>query len=186
MTALTDAEVAEVIAEDRERRLTPAGWPRPRAPWKDGAMLPVPWIVPPPEWATMDPERGTATVEDRLCQVCGEALDRAGDAVIFIDGQPRDAETFQEVPVGYELGPNPEQWSREQLVLLARDQAILHERCAKLAVGFCPFLSRAKAGGRLFAFVGPVASIFHRTYEGRPTRVYLRAAEARVWLMPES
>lgn len=178
-------DVAEEVRQDRERRLTPAGWPRPKAPGPEGAQLPVPWIVPPPEWASMDPERGILSVEDRLCQVCGDPLDRDGEAVIFIDGMPRDAETYVELAIGYEVGSDPECWALDKIVLKARDQAILHDRCAKLAVGFCPFLKRAKEGGRLFAFIGPVASLFHRTYDGRPTQVYLRGAGARVWLMPE-
>jgi hypothetical protein len=177
-------DLAQHVRRDRLRRLTPAGWPRPKAAWR-GKRLPVPWIVPPPEWVTMDPERGIQSVEDRLCQVCGEGHDAGGEVVIFLDGMPRDAETFEEVPVGYELGTDPGEWSADKLVLLARDQAILHDRCARLAVGTCPHLKRAAAGNRLFAFAGPISAIFHRTTEeGRPTRLYLRGGAARVWLMP--
>lgn len=182
---MTDADVANLIEADRQRRLTDPGWPRPRAPYKGESTLPVPWIVPPPEWAAMDPERGVASVTDRLCQVCGEGHDADGDVVIFLDGAPRDAKTFEEVPIGYELGADPGQWRREQLILLARDQAILHERCARLAVGTCPFLKRAAEGDRLFGFIGPVARVFHRTFDGRASQVYLPGEAARVWLMPE-
>jgi hypothetical protein len=182
----TAAEAAALIEADRLARLTEAGWPRPRAPFvADGEthMLPVPWIVSPPEWATMDPKRGRASLEARLCQVCGEGFTEPDEAaVIFLDGMPRDAETLEELEL-HARDLRAEALPR--IVLKARDQAICHERCAKLATGFCPFLSRAKAGNRLFAFVGPVGALYIRNFEGRDSEVYFPGHRCRPWLMPE-
>jgi len=178
--------VASAIVDDRQRRLTEPGWPRPKAPGPDGKLLPVPWIVPPPEWASMDPARGRASIEERLCQVCGEGFTEPDEAaVIFLDGMPRDIETYRELAVGYEVGSDPNCWALDKIVLKARDQAILHERCAKLAVGFCPHLATAKAKNTLFGFVGPVGALHVRNFEGRDSFVYFPGNRCRPWLLPE-
>lgn len=181
----TAEQAAAVIQADRASRLTVAGWPRPRAPWRHGKRLPVPWIVPPPEWALMDPRRGRQAIEDRLCQVCGEGFESSETpCVIFLDGKIRDAETLRELHAvpRYSLPPG----LAERIVLRARDQAILHERCAKLAVGSCPHLVRAKNGGRLFGFVGPVGSLWIREGGTRFSEVYMRGNCCRPWLIPEA
>lgn len=175
--------VAAAIEDDRQRRLTEPGWPRPKAPGPDGKVLPVPWIVPPPEWASMDPARGRASIEERLCQVCGEGFTEPDEpCVIILDGKLRDAETGDEYDVPQHSLPAE---TARRVLMKARDQALLHERCAKLAIGFCPHLARAKAKSRLFAFVGPVGAIYVRNYDGRDPEVYFPATRARPWLIPE-
>lgn len=171
------------LAKREAARLAPAGWPRPwRRDYKSGERLPAPWITVLPEFAKMDPTRGGQMVRYRLCQVCGEGHEEGTDVVIFLDGGLRDWQTLKEV----EFPATPEDPPPlGDFILKAHDGAMLHERCAKLAVGFCPFLKRAQAGNRLFAFAGPVSAIFTRTFEGRPTEVYMRGDEVRVWLMPE-
>jgi hypothetical protein len=125
------------LAKREADRRAPAGWPRPwRLDAKSGEHLPAPWITVLPEFAKMDPARGGQMVRYRLCQVCGEGHGD-GECIIFLDGGLRDAETLTEVefPRKPDLIP-----PLADFALRAHDGAMLHERCAKLAVKFCPFL----------------------------------------------
>lgn len=141
---------------ERERReregLTPEGWPRPFGDYKDGARLPVPWIVSPPEWAAMVPAREKACVYGCVCQVCGEGHDPGERVVIFQSGKLRDQDTGGELEYGTPF-------TDAKVLLVALDNGVLHERCAKLAVGFCPHLKKAHAEGRLCAFTVPRADL---------------------------
>lgn len=141
---------------ERERReregLTDAGWPRPFGDYLEGARLPVPWIVSPPEWASMVPIREKECVLSKRCQVCGEGYDDGDRVVIFQSGPLRDQET------GGELGYGTP-FTDAKVLLVAKDNGILHERCAKLAVGFCPHLKKANAEGRLCAFTVPLSDL---------------------------
>jgi len=168
--------------------LTAAGWPRPRDDWRNGARLPVPWIVSPPEWAKMDPERGAASLEDRLCQVCGEghAEPSGGQpprVVIFQDGRLRDRDTGGELNLSERGEANLAQFLHMSVILCARDQAMLHERCARLAVGTCPFLRGSLERGTLFAFTVPVTDLqIDRAFDREDaTRLFALGERAEVW-----
>lgn len=181
---MTSYDFATAQMAERDRKRTPKGWPRPRRPDHEGNTWPVAWITLPPDFATMDADRGKEALEDRLCQVCGEGHDPGSDVIIFLDSELRDAETFERVHPGYDFPPDP-RTSLDSLVLKAKDGAMLHERCAKLAMGACPHLYGARDKGNLFGFTGPVERVFLRKFDGRPSEVYLPGVAARVWIMPE-
>lgn len=178
---MTSYDFAKREADARDQRRTEKGWPRPRKPDRDGHTFPVAWITLAPDFASMDAERGTEALEKRLCQVCGEGHDPGADVVVFLDGHLRDAETFD-----YDTADlTPHEFPRlGQVVLKAKDGAMLHERCARLAVGTCPHLRQAHEEDRLFGFAGPVDEVFLRKFDGRSTEVYLPGSAARVWIMP--
>jgi hypothetical protein len=172
------------LAKREAERLTPKGWPRPRRRDKHGKSWPAPWITRVPDFASMDRDRGLRSIEQRLCQVCGEGHDPGADVVIFLDGTLRDSKTYE--PIGV-VSMSTHDWPEgiETVVLRALDQAIMHDRCAKLAAGACPQLRKMRDEDRLFAFAGPVESITHQTKEGVPTRVYMPARSAKAWTLPE-
>lgn len=174
----------QVREEDGVRRLTPAGWPRPRGADREGNVFPVAWITLPPNFARMDPDRGVAAIKGRLCQVCGEGHEEGAEVVGFLDAELRDAQTFKQVHPGYDFPAEPHD-HLDRLVLKAKDGAMLHERCARLAIATCPHLRGAKERGRLFGFAGSVADIFFRHRPPRPSEVYLPGRSARVWIMPQ-
>lgn len=171
-------EGGEAAVSARDVVLTPPGWPRPRLPDRHGIRRPVPWITQAPEFASMEPNRGRASILGRLCQVCGEGHESGADVVIFLDGRLRDRKTRGEL----QLRRPAVNFLHMDVALKALDQAIMHERCARLAAGACPQLQRMHAEGRLFAFVGPLESIEHDTDEkGAPTKVYMHGPAARPW-----
>lgn len=185
---MTSFDFAKREADARDQRRTPKGWPRPRQPNKEGIVFPVAWITLAPDFVSMDAERGTEAIEDRLCQICGEGHAADADVVIFLEGGLRDSQTMEELHVGYDFDPDrlsAENTRLDEVVLKCQDGAMLHERCARLAVGTCPHLRRAKTKGRLFGFAGPVSEVFLRKFDGRPTEVYMPGSAVRVWIMPE-
>lgn len=176
--------------------LAPPGWPRPRLPDREGVHRPAPWITETPDFASMDPDRGALSITERLCQVCGEGHEPGADVIIFLDGPLRDARTRERLE---SRGPLVN-FLHVDVTLKALDQAIMHERCARLAAGACPQLRRMRAEGRLFGFVGPVESIEHAVKPSSdgvdevlrdaldvptPTTVYMAAEAARPWALPE-
>lgn len=163
--------------------MTPPGWPRPRRPNREGVVFPVPWIALAPDFASMDPPRGVEAIKGRLCQVCGEGHEADGEVVIFLDAELRDAETFEKVNPGYDFPPETHK-HLDRLVLKAKDGAMLHDRCARLAMATCPHLRGAKDRGRLFGFAGSVTDVFVRHRTPRPSEVYLPGNAVRVWIMP--
>lgn len=177
-----DVAIAEQLR--RARKLTPAGWPRERRPDREGKVWPVAWITLAPDFAKMDPARGKEALEQRLCQVCGEGHDPDIDIVIFLDAELRDADTFERVHLGYDFPPEPHD-NLDRLVLKAKDAAMLHDRCARLAVATCPHLRGARERGVLFGFTGPIDDVFLRKFDGRPSEVYLPGSAVRPWLIPE-
>lgn len=114
-----------------ELTYTDPGWPRPR---NDDA-LPIPWVSPREKLGVMHPGRRAACVYRRVCQVCGE---EAPDPFVFIvaSGRGRADDPF-----------------------IVKDDAVMHEPCARLAIARCPLLSRRKAEGSLYAFKGPKSSL---------------------------
>lgn len=161
--------------------LTDPGWPRPRCLDTHGISRPTPWITQAPEFAVMDPTRGRESIEQRLCQVCGEGFESGGDVVIFLDGPLRSAESGRELEDFEHRGAR----ALAEVRLKAIDQALLHERCAQLAAGACPQLRRMRAENRLFAFVGPVDAVEHETRDGVPTTVFMAGEAAKPWPLPE-
>lgn len=113
---------------------TERGWPRPL----NEERYPVPWISPSSDLAVMDPRRHRRVVEDMLCQVCGEGHQEGSDVYLFVN----------------EASPAP-----RGAVAQAMDDALMHERCARLAHGRCPELRRLRQGGRLRAYRAPLSAV---------------------------
>lgn len=115
--------MAEAVGE-----LTEAGWPRPIV---DG--LPIAWISLPDALGQTDPDRHRTSVLERICQVCGEGHEPDGEIWLMVN-EPRREEL-----------PEP----RDGKEALAMDDALLHPRCAKLALGRCPGLKELRDQDRL-------------------------------------
>lgn len=119
---LLDINVRIAPAEQRSM-LTPRGWPRP---YNDDGY-PIPWATPKDNLAVTDPQRLLAAVFGLLCQVCGEG--HYPDEAVFMfvnDDVPED--------------PGSK-------IALAMDDAVMHERCAKLTLGRCPGVGAIQAKG---------------------------------------
>jgi hypothetical protein len=104
--------------------LTTPGWPRPIV---NGH--PVPWVVDPADFGQTERERHLACVEQGLCQVCG-LTHRGGDWAYLL---------VKEEPVGDITAEDA-----QPMLALAMDDAVMHERCFRLAVGACPALRAAR------------------------------------------
>lgn len=112
--------------------LTEKGWPRPLV----GAdKLPVPWVSPPADLSQVIPERMSEVVDYGLCQICGLEPEPNEKVYLFVN---------------LESGPKPEQM--EDKIVQAMDNAILHERCMRLAIGRCPCLKKLRANKMLVMY----------------------------------
>lgn len=122
--------------------LTRAGWPRPRT--FDG-KLPVPWVSPVEDLGSKDSKRQRRVAGGTICQVCGLKLnDRAYCAVNIDPDQPR-------YPVGSRLP--------EDVGVHAMDHGLLHRRCLRLALAYCPELRRLEKVGELVLCEVPPGSV---------------------------
>lgn len=122
--------------------LTSAGWPRPRV---DG--WPVPWVSPADNLANMDPARYDACASGAICAVCGGDYPPGarGIALVLLDraaGSPTPT-------VGSDLAGGD---------VLPMDNAVMHHRCVRLALAWCPELKRVLAAGELIAVDVPANS----------------------------
>lgn len=109
---------------------TERGWPRPIVNgW------PIPWVTPTEELRQTSPERMAEVVDRGLCEVCGIAASPA-DYVYFL--------------VNLENGPIPENMAEK--VVQTMDNAVMHHRCLRLALGRCPALRSLKAKGMLVIY----------------------------------
>lgn len=108
-------------------RLTSAGWPRPVI-----GGLPIPWVSPPDDLSQTSGARKEACASGAICQVCGLGYD---------DGEPAFALVHHE-------GKVP---AIETVRVNTMDNAVMHLRCIKLALAFCPKLKALRAEGKLQA-----------------------------------
>ena len=111
--------------------LTAKGWPRPIVEGK-----PVPWISPKYELSQMNRTRARHVVRDARCQVCGIPHETGADVFLCISTEGTE---YTEVPP-------------DAVAVRAMDLAILHERCARLAVARCPVLARLRSISHLQVF----------------------------------
>lgn len=167
--------------------LTAPGWPRPWAADVDGVRHPAPWVTEIPNFAAMNHDRREQMVTDLLCQICGEGHPPGAEVVVFQTGRLRDKAT------GGELQLSPRSERHENAAVFAsvaigcRDGAILHDRCARLAVKHCPALRRYRELGQLFGFRGPLAAITviedaDDDADGTPVDLLLLdGASAQIW-----
>jgi hypothetical protein len=113
--------------------LTEGGWPRPIINgW------PIPWVTPSEDLRQTDPDRMAEVVERGLCEVCGEPA--AKDELVYL-------------LVNLANGPIPDDLSTK--VVQAMDNAVMHERCMRLAVGRCPCLRKLRTEGDLVLYRVP-------------------------------
>ncbi len=123
--------------------LTDPGWPRPYV-WIDGRPTPVPWVSPSDNLAAGAMVRRQEMFENELCHVCGEGFD--GRVAFFVNERPpRDL--------------------RGKIILPMTD-ALLHERCARLALGHCPVLRGMRGGPELFAVSAPCEDLWVTEVDG--------------------
>lgn len=113
--------------------LTDSGWPRPVI-----GNWPIPWVTPAEDLKQVDPDRMSEVVERGLCQVCGDPAEK--DEPIY-------------VLVNLENGPAPEDLSAK--TVQAMDNAVMHERCMRLAIARCPCLRRLRAADKLVLYRAP-------------------------------
>lgn len=105
--------------DDNRLTWTDRGWPRPIINgW------PIPWVSPAEELKRTDPDRMSEVVEWAKCQVCGLSH-KPWEIVYFLVNRDITGETPSNL---------------EGKVIQAMDQAVMHERCMKLATGRCPVL----------------------------------------------
>lgn len=137
--------------------LTDKGWPRPwhtHAP--DGERYPTPWVTVLPNFATIHPGRREDIVADRLCQICGEAHKPGSTVVVFQVGRLRDKRNGAELILDADTDLST---ILHVVGIPVRDAALLHDRCARLAVKFCPSLRQMAATQSLGAFYGPIEGV---------------------------
>lgn len=114
-----------------ESKLTEVGWPRPvHNGW------PVPWVSPKDELSVTDAQRLAEVMDQKLCQVCGKGHEPGTTVFICVN-----------------LSNEPElkdcDLTDSDNAAIPMDQGVMHERCARLAVGRCPVLGALKAMGHL-------------------------------------
>lgn len=131
----TQRVTRETIAQLEEARhdpqddgggLTDAGWPRERV---DG--WPIPWISPRRELSQTDESRYQACASGAVCAVCGIGY-QADELALAITCPPNDVH----VQPGDIVTPAE---GFEGFTPI--DNGILHRRCAKLALTYCPKLN---------------------------------------------
>ena len=110
--------------------LTEAGWPRPVV-----GGLPIPWVSPPDDLATMSGARMLAAATGAVCAVCGLGHQDDGEAYALARS---DAGAWPPDPATMELRP--------------MDQAAaMHRECLLLALRYCPRLRALREQGVLAA-----------------------------------
>jgi hypothetical protein len=105
--------------------LTSTGWPRPII-----GGLPIPWVSSAHDLSTIDEQRLQQLRTKKLCQVCGE--DHAVGSTVYMCGSAREKPDLA-----------------EGCYVMAMDDGVLHERCARLAVKMCPRLRELNDQGLL-------------------------------------
>lgn len=105
--------------------LTRTGWPRPVV-----GGLPIPWVSPSDDLATMNGARAIACSSGAVCAVCGEGYEEDETAYAFV----------KEKSLPDDLGVG---------AIRAMDNGILHQRCARLALAVCPKLKSLVREGML-------------------------------------
>ena len=102
--------------------LTATGWPRPIV-----GGWPVPWVSPRDDLSTMDKGREAACASGAICAVCGMGYGE-GETAFCLVMKPDHPIVLADVEV--------------QPI----DNAVMHQRCAQLAVAHCPRLKALAAG----------------------------------------
>lgn len=163
------AAISGALLPDDFTGLTLAGWPRPRFRTAEGRIFPVPWITPVPHFASTDPRRRNETRITKACQVCGLQHEDGAEIVIFLDGPIRNR---AQEPLGKVFKA-----VLADTMLKAIDDAIMHERCARLAAGACPRMQQKRKSGQFFPFAGPIEAVEAVENRKRPIHYSSKALE---------
>lgn len=145
--------------------LTGQGWPRPRV-----AGWPVPWVSPAEDLSQMDPARVEACCSGAICAVCGGDFAAEERALALVLAGDRVLEPGADLA---ELGIDP------------MDSAVMHHRCARLALAWCPALKRRVDAGDLVCVEVP-AGAGEPVVDDFPSRIHPRfdGADCAVVAMP--
>jgi hypothetical protein len=112
-------------------KLTKRGWPRPIFNgW------PIPWVSPRENLSLIDGTRERIVQRFKICQVCGLGHEPGATVYIYCSKAPGEALDL----------------SDDTKAAFAIDNAVMHERCARLAVARCPRLRSLQASGELAIF----------------------------------
>jgi hypothetical protein len=123
-------------AEENDGGLTAAGWPRERVNgW------PIPWISPRRALSQTDENRFQACATGAVCAVCGLGFQVDESALAIC--RPPDGLHLQP---GDTVVPSSEDGGITPI-----DNGILHHRCARLALAYCPKLNELLEDDELVA-----------------------------------
>lgn len=143
--------------------LTDNGWPRPRM-----GGWPIPWVSPAADLSEMDPARYNACASGAVCAVCGDGYPAGADAYALALTDRVDPLT--------DLSDG---------VLRPMDNAVMHERCLRLALAWCPELARKHAAGALVCVRVPAnAAVVEPNEDGDGVRGVIDGARCEVVPMP--
>ncbi len=116
--------------------MTERGWPRPHI-----GGWPVPWVSPAEDLSTFDLDRLAEVRDKLLCQVCGEGHGPDDTTYLLVkDDDAPDVDISGKIAVTI-------------------NDAVMHERCLRLAAGRCPQLGRLRATGKLRVIACPISAV---------------------------
>lgn len=116
--------------------------------------MPIPWVSPPDNLAEMNGPRMTACASGAVCQVCGLGYDDDETAFVLVRRE----------------GDNPPDLSK--VVVEAMDNGVLHERCLRVALAWCPRLKKLRADGMLRAVTVEAHAARFKRIKGHPTATF--------------
>lgn len=123
---IAQLEEARDAPEENDGGLTDAGWPRERV-----GSWPIPWISPRGALSQTDENRLQACASGAVCAVCG--LGYQADEKALAITRPPD---------GLQLQPGDVVSPADGFDgITPIDNGILHRRCARLALAYCPKLN---------------------------------------------
>ena len=141
--------------------LTKEGWPRPII-----GGWPIPWVSPPEDLSQTDGDRLLEVIANRLCQVCG--LPHAKGERVFLCVSAENEGTNRKADLN-------------SMTVFPMDNAVMHERCARLAVARCPALRDLAAKGALIVLSAPSESVGLGDRNGRgDDHLAVEGSEARI------
>lgn len=108
----------------------------------------MPWVAPVNNLGVKDRKRMCRVAGGWVCQVCGLRLGEDDAAYCAVNIGPDEP---VRVAVGERLP--------EGLGVHAMDHGLMHDRCLKLALAWCPELKRLKVAGELVVCEVPPGSV---------------------------
>lgn len=122
-----DVRATLAAAREEDGQLTEAGWPRPR---HNG--WPIPWLSPKDNLAVTDSAREAACASGAVCAVCGLGF-QADETALLLVNPPQGPNVGRFMP-GDVISP------ADGGVITSIDNGVMHRRCTRLALAYCPKL----------------------------------------------